>query len=96
MSRFRGNGRSVCWTSRAVPSLLFNFAQEPWTNKEVRQAMAYAINREQNAFLTNGIGAVGTVYVSGADDNVPQLLDQETIDQLNHYTTSTWIKPPSR
>ncbi len=68
------------------PALLFNFAKEPWTNKEVRQAMAYAINREQNAFLTNGIGAVGTVYMSGLlDDNVPQLLDQETIDQLNHY-----------
>jgi peptide/nickel transport system substrate-binding protein len=68
------------------PALLFNFAQSPWDIKEVRQAIAYAIDREQNAFLTNGIGALGTVYMSGLlDDNVPQLIDQDVIDQLNHY-----------
>ncbi|MFN8530148.1 MAG: ABC transporter substrate-binding protein [Anaerolineae bacterium] len=68
------------------PALLFNHAQAPWNIKEVRQAIAYAINREQNAFLTNGIGATATVYMAGLlDDNVPQMLTQDAIDQLNHY-----------
>ncbi len=70
------------------PALLFNFADEnaPWNSPEVRQAMAYAINREQSAFLTNGIGARATVYMAGLlDDNVPQMLNQDVIDQLNLY-----------
>lgn len=70
------------------PALLFNFADEnaPWNTLEVRQAMAYAINRDQNAFLTNGIGARATVYMAGLlDDNVPQMLNQDVIDQLNLY-----------
>jgi len=68
------------------PALLFNHSRAPWNIKEVRQAIAYAINREQSAFLTNGIGAQATVYMSGLlDDNVPLLLPQEVIDQLNRY-----------
>jgi peptide/nickel transport system substrate-binding protein len=68
------------------PALLFNHSRAPWAVKEIRQAMAYAINREQNAFLTNGIGATPTVYMSGLlDDNVPTMLPQEVIDQLNRY-----------
>jgi peptide/nickel transport system substrate-binding protein len=67
------------------PALLFNHNVAPWNIKEVRQAVAYAINREQNAFLT-GSGAVGTVYMAGLlDDNVPTLLTQDVIDKLNRY-----------
>ncbi|MFN8449101.1 MAG: hypothetical protein U0521_11040 [Anaerolineae bacterium] len=56
----------------------------------MRQAMAYAINREQNAFLTNSIGAVGTVYMSGLlDDNVPQLLDQRPLISAIITTSTT-------
>jgi peptide/nickel transport system substrate-binding protein len=68
------------------PALLFNHTFAPWNITEVRQAMAYAINREQNAFLTNGIGATATIYMCGLlDDLVPQMLNQDTIDQLNLY-----------
>jgi peptide/nickel transport system substrate-binding protein len=68
------------------PALLFNHAIAPWNITAVRQAVALVINREQNAFLTNGIGAVGTVYMCGLlDDNVPQFLNQDVIDQLDRY-----------
>lgn len=68
------------------PTLLFNFTVAPFDNVLVRQAMAHAINREQSAFLTNGLGASGTVYMSGILDSLtPNLLSQETIDALNKY-----------
>jgi len=68
------------------PALLFNFKEAPFDNKLVRQAMAHAINREQSAFLTNGLGASGTVFMSGILDSLtPNLLNQETIDALNKY-----------
>ena len=46
------------------PALLFQHDVKPWDMKEVRQATALVINREENAFLTNGLGATGTVYMS--------------------------------
>ncbi|MGQ9908687.1 MAG: ABC transporter substrate-binding protein [Candidatus Flexifilum sp.] len=68
------------------PALLFNFSVAPFDNLLVRQAMAYAINREQSALLTNGLGAHGTIYMSGILDSLtPNLLSQETIDSLNRY-----------
>ena len=67
------------------PAVLFNHDVHPWDVKEVRQAAALVINREQNAFLT-GAGSVPTVYMSGLlDDNVPLLLPQDVIDKLDHY-----------
>lgn len=68
------------------PALLFNFKAAPFDNKLVRQAMAHVINREQSALLTNGLGASGTVYMSGILDSVtPNLLSQATMDALNKY-----------
>lgn len=67
------------------PALLFNHAVAPWNIKEVRQAVALVINREQNAFLT-GAGATKTIYMSGLlDDSVPQLLSKDVIDKLDRY-----------
>jgi len=67
------------------PALLFNHDVHPWDVKEVRQAAALVINREQNAFLT-GAGSVPTVYMSGIlDDNVPTLLPADVIAKLDHY-----------
>lgn len=71
------------------PALLFNDGIAPWNIKEVRQAVALVINREQNAFLT-GAGATATVYMSGLlDDQVPQLLPKDVIDKLDHYDFDT-------
>ncbi len=67
------------------PALLFNHGVAPWNVKEVRQAVALVIKRDQNAFLT-GAGAVGTKYMSGLlDDNVPLMLPKDVIDKLDKY-----------
>lgn len=67
------------------PAMLFNLAIAPWNIKEVRQAVAYIIKRDQNAFLT-AAGAVGTKYMTGLlDDNVPQMMSKDAIAKLNTY-----------
>lgn len=72
------------------PALLFQHDVAPWNIKEVRQAVALVIDRTENAFLTNGLGATGTVYMSGlADSMVPVWLSQEVIDQLDRYELDT-------
>ncbi|MCU0514890.1 MAG: ABC transporter substrate-binding protein [Anaerolineae bacterium] len=69
------------------PSLLFNHDVAPWNIKEVRQVAALVIDRSENAFLTNGFGATGTQYMAGIlDAQVPNMLTQDVIDQLNPYT----------
>ncbi|MBX3065018.1 MAG: hypothetical protein KF726_18700 [Anaerolineae bacterium] len=68
------------------PVLLFNLSSPIFSKKEVRQAMAYAINREQNALLTAGLGAAATQYMSGILDSLtPVLLDAADVDALNKY-----------
>lgn len=68
------------------PAVLFNHDVYPFNIKEVRQAMAYVIDRDESAFLTNGLGAAATVYMAGLlDGSVPTLLSQDVIDQLNRY-----------
>ncbi len=68
------------------PALLFQHDVYPWNITEVRQATALIIDREENAFLTNGLGATATVYMSGlADSSVPMWIKPEVIDQLDRY-----------
>lgn len=68
------------------PALLFNHDVAPFNIKEVRQAIAYLIDRSESAFLTNGLGATATVYMAGLlDSSVPVLMNQEDIDKLNRY-----------
>jgi len=87
ISSFEAAGVHLTRIPRAYgPALLFQHDTYPFTIKEVRQAMAYAINRDENAFLTNGIGATGTVYMAGVlDDMAPLLLDDASLAGLNHY-----------
>lgn len=71
------------------PAVLFNHDVYPLNVKEVRQAAAYAIERSENAFLTNGFGATATIYMAGvADEQVDVLLNAEAVAQLNHYEYS--------
>src|SRR5690606_360758 len=51
------------------PALLFQHDTYPWNITEVRQASALVIDREENAFLTNGLGATATVYMAGLADS---------------------------
>jgi peptide/nickel transport system substrate-binding protein len=68
------------------PALLFNHAREPWNIQEVRQAVALVIDRDQNAFLTNGLGASGTEFMAGLlDDSVPAMLPESVIAELDRY-----------
>ncbi|MCU0463129.1 MAG: ABC transporter substrate-binding protein [Anaerolineae bacterium] len=87
VTSFESAGINLVTIPRAYgPALLFQHDTYPFNIVEVRQAMAYAINRDENAFLTNGIGASGTVYMSGIlDDMVTLLLDEETVESLNRY-----------
>ncbi|KXK49393.1 MAG: hypothetical protein IT298_07610 [Chloroflexi bacterium] len=67
-------------------ALLMQHDTYPFNIKEVRQAMAYAIDRDENAFFTNGFGATGTEYMAGVlDTMVSTLLDADSIAKLNHY-----------
>lgn len=68
------------------PAMLFNWNVWPWNITEVRQAVALVIERDQNAFLTNGLGGMGTVYMAGIlDGNIGAMLTDEVISQLDHY-----------
>ncbi len=72
------------------PALLFQHDAAPWNVKEVRQATALVIDRAESAFLTNGLGATPTEYMSGlADSMVPLYLNQDVIDQLDRYEFDT-------
>jgi peptide/nickel transport system substrate-binding protein len=87
IEQFQSQGIRVITLPRGYgAALLFNHTVAPFDQVEVRQAIAYAIEREENAFLTNGIGASATVYMAGIlDAQVPLLLNQEDIDALNRY-----------
>ncbi len=68
------------------PALLFQHDVYPFNIKEVRQAMAHAIERGQSAFLTNGIGATGTIYMSGILDSMASnILPENVLNELNRY-----------
>ncbi len=72
------------------PVMLFNHTAAPWNIVEVRQAAALVIDRDQNAFLTNGLGGSGTYYMAGIlDGNVEALLNQDVIEQLDLYEYDT-------
>jgi peptide/nickel transport system substrate-binding protein len=90
IDQFKSQGIRLITIPRGYgPALLFNHSVAPWNVKEVRQAAALVINREQNAFLT-GAGAVPTKYMSGIlDDQVPQLLPQDVIAKLDPYNFDT-------
>lgn len=66
-------------------ALLMNHDVYPFNIKEVRQAMAHAINREENAFITAGFGAEAPKYSAGIYALTESLLNQEDIDALNPY-----------
>jgi peptide/nickel transport system substrate-binding protein len=84
---FQSQGIDIVTIPRGYgPAMLFNYNVEPWNSVAMRQVVALVIDRAQNAFLTNGLGASGTVYMAGVlDDSVETLLPAEVIDQLDRY-----------
>jgi len=69
------------------PALYVNFQVHPFEMKEVRQAMAYAINKEENGFISLADSAKVQECMCGFSDNlVPLWLSDEVQSQLNSYT----------
>ncbi len=58
------------------PALFFNMKVHPFEMKEVRQAIAYALDRDQNATVSLGDSAKRQMYMTGFSDNLVPLVDQ--------------------
>lgn len=68
------------------PAIYFNYTVHPWEMPEVRQAVAYAIDRAESAFLGKGLGARPVQFMAGFSDNlVPNWLSEDVISGLNGY-----------
>lgn len=68
------------------PALYFNHDVYPLSRKEVRQAFAYSIKRDENGVVALGESGVAHKYMVGISDNlVPSWIDQGTLDKLNTY-----------
>jgi peptide/nickel transport system substrate-binding protein len=72
--------------SYSGPALYVNHSVSPLSRPEVRQAMAYAIDREQNGFVSLGESGIASECMCGFSDNLTSLwLSEETLDGLNTY-----------
>ncbi len=68
------------------PGLYFNHSVAPFDQVEVRQALAYAINREVNGFVSLGASGIANECMCGISDNLaPVWLSDEAMDALNYY-----------
>lgn len=70
------------------PGLLFNYGKlEEFQDEKARQALAFAINRDQNGKIALGDSGVAVKYTAGfADALVPQWLDETQTANLTEYT----------
>ncbi len=69
------------------PALYFNHTIYPFNVKEVRQALAYAINFEENAFISLAESGIAQECMCGFSDNIaPLWLSDDTRANLNPYT----------
>jgi peptide/nickel transport system substrate-binding protein len=72
------------------PALYVNHSVAPLNRPEVRQAMAYAIDREQNGFVSLGESGIASECMCGFSDNLtPLWLSDATMDALNTYDYDT-------
>ena len=68
------------------PAIYFNHDVYPLNRVEVRQAIAYAINRQENGTVSLGKSGIAVKYMVGFSDAlVPLWLNQDQIKQLNTY-----------
>ncbi len=70
------------------PGIYVNHSVSPLDKVEVRQAIAYVINRDQNGFVSLGNSGVAVADMSGMSDALDSAwLTQDQIDALNPYDT---------
>lgn len=68
------------------PGLYVNHAVYPLNLPEVRQAIAYVIDREQNGFVSLGESGVGVEYMTGMSDGLTEAwLSEDVLASLNTY-----------
>lgn len=68
------------------PGLYVNHSVYPLNLPEVRQAIAHAIDREQNGFVSLGESGVAVEYMTGMSDGLTEAwLSDEAIDSLDTY-----------
>lgn len=68
------------------PAIYVNHSVYPLNLPEVRQAMAYAIDREENGFVSLGESGIAVECMCGFSDNiVPLWLSEDVQDSLNYY-----------
>jgi peptide/nickel transport system substrate-binding protein len=68
------------------PALYFNMTMHPFELKEFRQALAYAIDRDENATVAMAASGKRQMTMSGFSDNLaPLWLTEETQGALNPY-----------
>ena len=68
------------------PAIFFNHDIYPLNRVEVRQAMAYAVNRDDNATVSLGESALRQVYMTGFSDNlVPLWISEEDLAKFDEY-----------
>ena len=69
------------------PAIFVNHNIYPLNRVEVRQAMAYAINRDENGFVSLGKSGVGVKFMTGFSDNlVPLWISKTNQKKLNLYS----------
>ena len=70
------------------PALLMNLDKlSEFNDKRARQALAYAVDREQNGTVSLGASGIGVKYMAGFSDLlVPNWMSQADIGRLNTYT----------
>ncbi len=73
------------------PSVEFNYNIHPFEIKEVRQAFAYIIDRNQNAIVAFGDAAKPVKYMAGMPDSAVDGWVPDTIADLNTYEKD-WAK----
>jgi len=68
------------------PALYFNHSMHPFEMKEVRQALAYAINKDENGYISLADSAKRQECMCGFSDNITGLwLSDEAAGALNSY-----------
>lgn len=72
------------------PAIYVNFDVYPLNRVEVRQAMAYVIDREQNGFVSLGESGLAVEDMSGLADSLgDNWIPEDVQDQLNPYDPDT-------
>jgi peptide/nickel transport system substrate-binding protein len=68
------------------PAIIFNYTNKDLAKAEVRQAIAYAVKRDENGTVSLGDSGKAVKYMTGFSDNmVPTWIDQADIAKLNTY-----------